>query len=90
MKKMVLMVGLLVGFVAGATQVVQADDVVVAPPAESDMWMNGACLDGCWNGSMRCYDGCEDEGDHEYQCHMSCNDDHIDCRAGCRLIFGGL
>lgn len=87
MKRLVLAMVLVV--FAGVSGIAQGTVVPAPPTSGDDMWMNGACLDGCWNGSIGCYDACELYTEGEYRCHMECNEAHIECRNGCRVIFGG-
>lgn len=89
MKRLVLVVGLLSGLVAGFAQgaPVRADE-----STEADMHGTGVlgrCLDGCWDSSLGCYDDCWHRGgDNELACDMGCSDGHDGCRAICRIFTG--
>lgn len=48
--------------------------------------MGALCYKGCWNHSLACFKGCIGD-DTETECDDICNDEHLECRAGCDVIF---
>lgn len=60
---------------------------VIAEPTD-DLFpqMGILCYKACWNHSLSCFSGCIGE-DTEAECDDICNDEHLECRAGCDVIF---
>jgi hypothetical protein len=66
--------------------------VTVAVDETSDMrpTIGSLCYQGCWHESISCSGGCMAIEDRaaEDRCDMACDDNHIDCRFGCHVLFG--
>jgi len=94
MKRLMLVIGLLSGLVAGVAQgePTTGEGSPLPDESESDMRIRFAtlCHNACWQENLQCADACWDqyEGPRAQTCDRDCNDDLVVCGRRCENIWG--